>query len=319
MFKKILFASYCVLFFLLLAALILFVPGPLRESTLIDTSKGDSAFTIANKLNSNGVIRNKYFFAYTMRIFGLDKRIVIGEFEVKKRASMASVISTIINNKKLYSRKITIPEGFTVAQVYALLTSNPYLYGGLPRYVKEGSLMPDTYYFHKGESRVSIVNRMYKSMLDYTTDLWKKRDPSLPFNSREDAITLASIVEKETAVPEERPLIAGVFINRLKLNMRLQSDPTVAYGLNMPNAKGLTRKQLRIKTPYNTYKIKGLPIGPIANPGRAAIYAVFYPAKTKYLYFVADGSGAHKFSADLKSHNKNVANWRKIESDNLSK
>ena len=319
MFKLIIFASYFVLFLILLVFLILFIPGPLQEDTLVNTYKGDSAFSIANNLSSNKIIRNKYFFAYTMRVFGLDKRIVIGEFEIKKHASIASIINTLIDSRKLYFRKITIPEGFTVAQIYALLASNSYLSGGLPKGVKEGSLMPDTYYFYKGEAKASIINRMHKSMLDYVDNLWKNRDPSLPYNSKEDAITLASIVEKETAVPKERTLIAGVFLNRLKLNMRLQSDPTVAYGLNIPNAKGLTKKQLQTKTPYNTYRIKGLPIGPIANPGRAALYAVFYPEKTKYLYFVADGTGAHKFSTTLQDHNENVANWRKIERGNTSK
>ncbi|KAL0265530.1 UNVERIFIED_CONTAM: hypothetical protein PYX00_010923 [Menopon gallinae] len=178
--------------------------------------------------------------------------------------------------------------------------------------------MPNTYYFYKGESRSSIICRMRKDMLEYINPLWKKRDLSLPFNSKEEAIILASIVEKETSLASERALIAGVFLNRLKLNMKLQSDPTVSYGLNMRDAKGLTRKHLQTHTPYNTYTNKGLPIAPIANPGKASLYAVFHPAKTDYLYFVADGSGGHKFSKTLEEHNKNVANWRKLQSSKVS-
>ncbi|KAL0263799.1 UNVERIFIED_CONTAM: hypothetical protein PYX00_011098 [Menopon gallinae] len=177
--------------------------------------------------------------------------------------------------------------------------------------------MPNTYYFHKGETRCSIIDRMRKGMLDYVNTLWKNRNPSLPFRSKEEAIILASIVEKETALPSERALIAGVFINRLKLNMRLQSDPTVAYGLNRANAKGLTKGDLKTDTPYNTYTKKGLPIGAIANPGKASLYAVFHPEVTNYLYFVADGTGAHKFSSSLDEHNKFVANWRKIQKSSL--
>lgn len=314
--KKVLYFIYFVLFWIIVGFVALIIPGPLPENALVNIPKGESVLAIADNLTKRRVIRNKYFFAYAMRVLGLDKSLVVGEFNIPAHSNMLSIINHFINSKKRYIRKIIIPEGLTVKQIYAILLSNPYLSGGLPWGVKEGSLMPDTYYFYKGESKVDILNRMQAQMNKYVNELWAKRDYSLPYQTKQEAIILASIVEKETASPVERPVIARVFLNRLKLGMRLQSDPTVAYGLHIKDAKLLTKKDLSRKNPYNTYTIKGLPYGAIANPGRASLYAVFHPANNNYLYFVAHGNGRHKFSSTLTQHNLYVAQWKEYLNKN---
>ncbi|MGV3278463.1 endolytic transglycosylase MltG [Rickettsiales bacterium LUAb2] len=314
MYKKyLLYSGYFILFLLFIFGLMLFSPGPTHQSSLVQISTGASTLSLAEELKQQKIIRNKYFFAYSMRIFGLDKKLVKGEFSLVSNQSIYSIMTTITNSKKVYFRKVTIPEGFTNKQLFLVLKANPYLSGGIPQYIKEGSLMPNTYYFVRGEARASIIDRMHKRMLEYLDQLWEQRDVTLPYVTKEDALTMASVIEKETANPEERFLIAGVFINRLKANMPLQSDPTVAYGLGIDDAKNLTLKDLRKPTPYNTYTKKGLPIMPIANPGKKSLYAAFHPAKTNYLYFVADGHGSHWFASNLIEHNANVRKWRAIQ------
>lgn len=313
MIRSIVFIFYILIFLVLLCFIILFIPGPLNKDILITIEKGENTFTISKDLVNQNVIRNQYFFAYSMRLLGLDKRIVVGEFPIYRRASLARVISTLIDSRKIYFRKITIPEGFTVKEIYKLLNDNPYLTGLLPENVLEGTLLPETYYFATNETRVSIINRMHEHMIEYVNNLWKIRDQSLPYNYKEDALIVASMIEKEATISSEKKIIAGVFLNRLRLKMRLQSDPTVAYGLHLPKGKPLSRKNLCTKTSYNTYIISGLPIGPIANPGKESIEAAFYPAKTKYLYFVANGTGGHTFSSTLQEHNMAVLVLRKIE------
>lgn len=313
MFRSIVFIFYVLIFLVLLCFIILFIPGPLNKDILITIDKGENTFTISKALVNQNVIRNQYFFAYSMRLLGLDKRLVVGEFPIYRHASLARVISTLIDSRKIYFRKITIPEGFTVKEIYKLLNDNPYLTGLLPENVLEGTLLPETYYFATNETRVSIINRMHEHMIEYVNNLWKIRDQSLPYNYKEDALIVASMIEKEATISSEKKIIAGVFLNRLRLKMRLQSDPTVAYGLHLPKGKPLSRRNLSTKTPYNTYIISGLPIGPIANPGKESIEAAFYPAKTKYLYFVANGTGGHTFSSTLQEHNMAVLVLRKIE------
>lgn len=313
--RKVQFLILIIAFLVLIFLLMLFSPGPLKQDALIDINKGESAYSLANKLKKASIVRNKYFFRYFIRILGEDKNLVTGEFQIPKHSSIFTIVRIITNSKKLYFRKITIPEGYTVDQVNDVLLKNPFLTGGIVEGIEEGSLMPNTYYFTKGESRASIINRMRVAMRDYLNKLWQDRDPNLPYHTKEEALILASIIEKETGNPKERFLIAGVFMNRLRKHMRLQSDPTVAYGLNIVDAATLTTKDLRKKTPYNTYRINGLPPTPIANPGKASIYAAFHPAKTSYLYFVADGEGGHFFASTLAEHNENVKKWLVIRND----
>jgi UPF0755 protein len=209
---------------------------------------------------------------------------------------------------------LTIAEGLTSAEVFDLLVDA----GGLKDSFDvpiEGSVLPETYHFSYGDSRADLVQRMIRAMEKNLIEQWNQRAAGLPFKNRAEGLILASIVEKETSIKDERGRVAGVFINRLRKNMRLQSDPTVVYGLNKyegPLGRALTRADLKVKNPYNTYLIKGLPPGPICNPGLAAIKAVFNPTATDELYFVADGNGGHVFAKTLKEHNRNAAKWRKI-------
>jgi UPF0755 protein len=214
--------------------------------------------------------------------------------------------------------KITIPEGLTSEQVVDRLHEDTVLTGDIREPPREGSLMPDTYYFERGDTRVSILSRMAKIQAKTVEDVWKARSPDLPIKSPWEMVTLASIVEKETGKTEERPRVAGVFINRLDKHMRLDSDPTIVYGLALGKGtlgRSITRADLNQSTPYNTYIIDGLPPGPICNPGKAALEAVAKPARSKDLYFVADGTGGHAFAETLDQHQKNVARWRQIEKD----
>ncbi len=194
----------------------------------------------------------------------------------------------------------------------ALIDSQPNLVGKITQ-VPEGSLMPDTYYFYKNDTKQSIILRANKAMTIYLDNLWQNKSPTLIYKNKKEALILASMVEKESALRSEKNMIASVFINRLRLGMKLQSDPTVAYGLGKANADRLKKSELHKITPYNTYTKYGLPINPISNPSKSSLNAVFFPAKSNYLYFVADGSGGHKFATNLKDHNINVQLWRKVE------
>jgi len=215
-------------------------------------------------------------------------------------------------------RKLTVPEGLTVMEILALVRAADGLQGTITLHPDEGTLLPQTYFYSYGDSRDAVVQRMRKAMDETLDELWPGRQDDLPIGSKRQALILASIVEKETGIPDERPRVAAVFVNRLRLGMRLESDPTVSYGMTLgrkPLGRDLTRADLQAPTPYNTYTNAGLPPGPIANPGRATIEAALNPAKTKDLYFVADGSGGHAFAATLDQHNRNVANWRARQKD----
>ncbi|MEC8165372.1 MAG: endolytic transglycosylase MltG, partial [Pseudomonadota bacterium] len=212
-------------------------------------------------------------------------------------------------------RQVTIPEGLMVSEVVAILDVAPALEGTTP-VPPEGSILPETYSYQFGETRAEVLNRMSKAMQHLLADLWANRKPGLPFKDPIEAVILASIVERETGVAEERSRVAGVFVNRLRRGMRLQSDPTVAYAATngkQPLGRPLTRKDLDAAHPYNTYWIKGLPPSPISNPGRAALAATLNPLETDELYFVADGTGGHAFAKTLAEHNRNVAKWRKLQ------
>lgn len=294
-------------------------PGPLGGPAIVVIPKGKGMGPIADILEKHGVISSKFIFMAGVRLTGNQGRLKAGEFEFPAGGSPRRVMEVLIGGETVV-RKLTVPEGSTTAQVVTLLHGAYGLKGELPRTPEEGSLLPDTYYYSYGDERHELVSRMEQAMVDITTRLWPNRAPDLPLNSPQDAIILASIVERETGVGGERPLIAGVFYNRLKRGMPLQSDPTVAYGVAIKEAipdrvlrRPLTRSDLSAPSPYNTYLNKGLPPHPIANPGRASIEAVMQPASTKALYFVADGNGGHVFANTLSEHNRNVRRWRRIQ------
>jgi UPF0755 protein len=230
---------------------------------------------------------------------------------------MRDVLDTLVEGKSIQYR-VTFPEGWTSQQIVERLASNSELDGPVPEIPAEGSLLPDTYSFGSKDTRKDIVQRMQVAQQKFLDKVWEERDPDIMVKTPDEAVILASIVEKETGVAEERPRIAAAFHNRLRKGMRLQSDPTIIYGIfggaGMRDHP-ITKEELERPTPYNTYKIDGLPPTPIGNPGRAAIEAVLKPAKTNDIYFVADGTGGHAFASTLAEHNKNVAKWRKIEKE----
>jgi UPF0755 protein len=289
-------------------------PGPLAESAIVLLKPGTSVAGIAAELKDAGVIRDERVFMAVVRAHDRAGSLKAGEYEIPAGASVVDVIRLLVEGKSIL-HTLTIPEGKTTKQILALVAADETLEGEISLAPAEGELLPETYAFIRGETRDGVIADMMKAQDDVIEALWDGRANELPFSSKEEAITLASIVEKETGVAAERPLIAAVFVNRLKKGMRLQSDPTIIYGLTggEPLGRGLRQSELERATPYNTYVISGLPPTPIANPGRAAIEAVLNPADTDDLFFVADGSGGHAFAPTLEEHNRNVAKWRQIE------
>lgn len=295
-------------------------PGPLDVSRTVAIAKGDGRIEIAERLEREGIISSRWVFMlnHLMRSrFGSRKigDLKAGEYEFKKNVSMAQVLETLTEGRSIL-QKITIPEGLTSQQIVERLKADDSLSGEIAEVPAEGTLLPDTYRFSKGMSRQELIDRMRDEQQRVVVALWDKRQPELPIASPAEALILASIVEKETGRADERERVAAVFVNRLRKRMRLQSDPTIIYGIvggAGSLGRGITRAEIDQRTAYNTYQIDGLPPTPICNPGRSAIEATLNPAKTKDLYFVADGSGGHDFSETLKEHNSAVQNWRKIE------
>jgi UPF0755 protein len=241
-----------------------------------------------------------------------------GEYQFTKNASLADVVNTIVENK-VVQHAVTIPEGLTSEQIVARLLETDALSGQIKEIPREGTLLPETYKFTRGMTREQIIQRMSQAQRHLLQEIWEHRMPDLPIRTPEQLVTLASIVEKETGRPEERSRVASVFVNRLKNKMRLQSDPTIIYGLTGGKGalgRAILKSEIEQPTPYNTYVIDGLPPGPIANPGRASLEAAANPARTKDLYFVADGTGGHVFSESYEQHQKNVARLRVIEKNN---
>jgi UPF0755 protein len=238
-----------------------------------------------------------------------------GEFLFKAGTSIDAAVDTLVQGKAIL-HSVTIPEGWTSEQVVARLNENEILTGEVGEMPREGTLLPDTYKFERGTSRQQIVNAMQAAQKRALNEIWARRAPDLPIKTPQELVILASIVEKETGRADERTRVAGVFINRLQKRMRLQSDPTIVYGLvggKGTLGRGILRSEIERPTPYNTYAIEGLPPGPIANPGRASLEAVANPSRTRDLYFVADGTGGHAFAENLDQHNRNVTRWRQIE------
>ncbi len=293
-------------------------PGPLATSTVIAIPKGEGTSAIAERLERDGVIADRRIFMTSILYFMYLKgegSLKAGEYEFRKYATMREVLDTLVEGKSI-EHKVTLPEGLTSYQIVQKLMAHPELKGEITEIPPEGSLLPDTYRFGSHDTRQDIIDRMRVAQAKFLAKVWETRDEGIVVTTPEEALILASIVEKETGRADERPLIASVFQNRIRRNMRLQSDPTIIYGLVGGKAvldHPIQQDELERDTQYNTYKINGLPPTPIANPGRAAIEAVLRPAKTKDLYFVADGSGGHVFAASLDEHNRNVAKWRKVE------
>lgn len=293
-------------------------PGPQAEAdateTIVNLPRGTGLNRIAETLEEQGVIGNSLIFRAGVMYYGKAGALKAGEYAIPSGASPRQIMEILIEGKAIVY-KLTLPEGLTTAMALDLVAKHPSLQGELTRVPAEGALLPETYVFNRGMSRDALVERMEKDHTAAIDELWEKRAPNLPISTKEEAVILASIVEKETGVAHERPLVAAVFVNRLRKGMKLQSDPTIIYGLTkgVPLGRGIRQSELEKATPYNTYVINGLPPTPIANPGREAIAAVLNPAESDSLYFVADGTGGHAFASTLADHEKNVQNWRQIE------
>lgn len=285
--------------------------GPLLNVTNVVVPKGASLKTVAEELSRAGVIDKPWLFRIMARINGLAKHLKAGEYQFMPGISLQAAMDKIARGK-VFFRRITIPEGLTSGQIMYLIANYPDLEGEIDLDVKEGELLPETYSFELGASRNSIILQARAAMQKALEEVWASRDSSLPLKDVNELLTLASIIEKETGVPEERPLVASVFLNRLKKGMRLQTDPTVIYAITEGETsfgRSLKRADLKIDSPYNTYLNYGLPPGPICNPGREALMAAARPQQSDYLYFVADGKGGHRFARSLNEHNRNVKAW----------
>ncbi|HVM99677.1 MAG TPA: endolytic transglycosylase MltG [Caulobacteraceae bacterium] len=293
-----------------------FGPGPAARhgaSTTVILRPGAGVAEIGSELRRGGVVGSQTLFVLAAEVTGAAHRLKAGEYDFPSRASLATVISAIAEGR-VVRHFITVPEGVTSHVVMETLMRAEFLTGVAPE-PPEGAVLPETYEARRGDDRAAVLRRMMDARDKVLANLWAQRRADLPYKTPEEAVILASIVEKETAKPDERPRIAAVFINRLKVGMRLESDPTVIYGLTggKPLGHGIRASELASQTPFNTYVIAGLPPTPIGNPGRASLAAALDPPRTDELYFVADGTGGHVFSSTLAQHQANVAKWRAIE------
>jgi UPF0755 protein len=287
------------------------------ENTLVYIAPGSPAGAIADLLAQKGAIDSPFVFTAGTRLIQLRDRtgLKAGEYLLPQTASAADIIR-LLQSGKTYQRRLTVPEGLMSVEIVALINNAEGLTGTIDSLPAEGSLLPETYLYSYGMTRVDMVARMQKAMKDAVARLWPGRAGNLPFSTPEEAVTLASIVERETGVKAERARVAGVFVNRLRASMPLQSDPTAIYAITKGEKKfdrALYRRDLNIDSPYNTYMKAGLPPGPIANPGLESIAAVLNPEAHDYYYFVADGTGGHAFSKTLQEHAMNVEKWRRIK------
>lgn len=294
--------------------------GPLLAPVEFSVPSGASLKNIAYKLSNEGVISNPYIFILGAMVTGRQGAVKAGEYAIPAQIATNEVLAQLTSGKTI-ARRITIREGLTSFEIVRLINNFEGLSGEVTSIPKEGSLLPNTYDYQKGQDRNEVIARMQQNMKETFNDLWEKRRDNLPFSTKIEALTLASIVEKETGHPDERRRVAGVFVNRLRKGMFLQTDPTVIYALTGgkhkndgqgPLGRRLLKKDLQFDSPYNTYLYIGLPPGPIANPGKDSIEAALDPEQHDYLYFVADGTGGHAFAKTLAEHNRNVAKWRNI-------
>lgn len=290
------------------------LPQPVAKDVLFLVQKGDSLNKIAQSLEEQKLINNKYLFILYSKINRLYPQIKAGEYLIDKNVSIVQVAEKL-KSGKVYLRKITFPEGLTSVEIAGLLQDDEFLAREDFEIPQEGSILPETYTFIRGDSPKKVLAQAQKSMTEVLEQAWNERAENLPLKSKEELLILASIVEKETGVGSERAQVAAVFVNRLRLGMLLQTDPTVIYAITKGKEelnRPLTRKDLAIDSPYNTYKYAGLPPAPICNPGKEAIFAAAHPVNSEYLYFVASGTGGHNFAATLSEHNENVRKWRAL-------
>ncbi len=293
-------------------------PGPLAEPVTLVIPSGTGLGGIAGLLARSGAIDSALVFILGVRYEAATRELQAGEYTFPPHVSARRAVD-ILRSGDTVVRRLTIPEGLTNFQIAQLLRETEGLEGDIPLLPGEGMLLPETYHFSWRDSREDMILRMNQAMKETLREGWSSRAPGLPLKNPQETLVLASIVEKETAVAEERPRIAAVFYNRLRRGMRLQSDPTVVYDLTGGKGvlgRALARDDLKQETPSNTYVINGLPPAPISNPGRLALRAVLHPAVSNDLYFVADGSGGHVFAETLAEHNRNVARWRKVRDRN---
>ena len=292
-------------------------PGPLAADKVMVIAREDDGGPIADQLEQAGIVDSSLWFSVMTLLDGSRSSLKRGEYDFKAGVSMRQVEAELASGKVVL-HSVTIPEGLTSDQVVQRLRDNDVLVGDVKESPREGSIMPETYKFARGETRQALLAVMAKAQTKTVDDIWAKRAPDLPIKSPGELVTLASIVEKETGKPDERPRVAGVFINRLRRHIKLESDPTIVYGLVFGKGTlghSISKAELEQATAYNTYIISGLPPGPICNPGKAALEAVANPASSKDIFFVADGTGGHAFAETLDQHLKNVARWRQIEKD----
>lgn len=297
---------------------VFYAPGPAArggaESTIVTLPSGAGVNAIAAQLKAAGVIRSTDMFKAAVTLTGADRKLRAGEYEVPSGASLRSVVVLLVEGR-VVRHFVTLPEGWSSAQAVDILMNEPILTGEVEETPEEGTLWPDTYEITRGESRASVLERMRIAHERNLARLWARRGPNSIVRTPEEAVILASIVEKETGVASERPRVAAVFTNRLRTGMRLESDPTIVYGITRgrPLGRGIRRSELERRTEWNTYQIDGLPPTPIANPGAEALEAVLNPPRTDELFFVADGTGGHVFARTFDEHLQNVARWREIE------
>ena len=296
-------------------------PGPWARqggATVVEIPAREGIWGVATRLHDSHVIDNAFLFAVGTRLRGESALLRAGEYAIPSRASMEDIAAILVVGRSI-EHKVTAAEGLTSGMIAEIINADPELTGPREEPAGEGTLLPETYFFNRGATRASIVKRMEQAQASLLARAWNSRTPGLPFRTPREAVTLASIVEKETAIPEERRHIASVFINRMRLGMKLESDPTVIYGISKgyPLGHDIRASELARPTPYNTYAIAGLPPTPICNPGKDSIMAVLNPEHSADLYFVADGTGGHAFTASKLTHDRNVARWRKLESVSL--
>lgn len=307
-------------------------PGPGAEDRAFMVERGASGASIAAALEEQGFISDDFLFRIANRFYGDGATLQAGEYQIPARASVREIVEMMTSGDAL-QHAITFPEGITMSAVMRIIEESDVLTGEMPEAPPEGSILPDTYHVQRGMTRAALLQLMRDAHDEAVAEIWAERAPGLPFTTVEDFVTLASIVERETGVPSERATVAGVFINRLRRPMRLETDPTIIYGvcLRFParcrdgrlvdaqgNRRTIRQSEIDLDTGHNTYRIDGLPPTPIANPGRASLEATARPATTNAIFFVADGTGGHLFAATLAEHQANVRRWREIEAERLA-